>query len=321
MPEIKTTTVSVNWTTTQALAVALISLVLGLAGGWFIRKSVVSAPATTAVTSPADKNSASSTSSVKAQTVVIVAGGQALRIGGTVLGYRGNGEFGPSGDVGDTVWIFRDFVGIDMGKVQTTDHSRPTEGRAYLKTDAGLMPLRDVDLTLTNEQLASQFGIPFPFPDEVTKAASDVRKMADTQAAPLLDRLKSDPNNPDLLARIGNIYYDVKQYPEAIAYYERSLKLQPANAAVRTDMATAYWYSGNADTALAEFNKALTYEPNKANTLFNIGIVKWQSKNDAAGAIAVWQKLLDTNPNYEARDKVQQMIDQAKSGSHAPVSK
>jgi len=145
--------------------------------------------------------------------------------------------------------------------------------------------------------------------------------MADMQAAPLLESLKSDPNNPELLTRIGNIYYDVKQYPVAIDYYERSLKLQPANAAVRTDMATAYWYSGNADTALAEFNKALTYEPNKANTLFNLGIVKWQSKNDAAGAIAVWQKLLDTNPNYEARDKVQQMIAQAQSGSHAPISK
>jgi cytochrome c-type biogenesis protein CcmH/NrfG len=145
--------------------------------------------------------------------------------------------------------------------------------------------------------------------------------MADTQAAPLLESLQADPNNPELLTRIGNIYYDVKQYPTAIEYYERSLKLQPANAAVRTDMGTAYWYTGKADTALAEFNKALTYEPNKATTLFNLGIVKWQGKNDAKGAIADWQKLLDTNPNYTARDKVQQFIDQAKSGSQAPIPK
>ena len=223
MPEIKTTTVSVNWTSTQAFAIALISLLLGLAGGWFIRKSFVPAPAATAVTAP----------------------------------------------------------------VPPTGNPPP----------APLGPLASM-----------------PTPDQL-------KKMADTQAAPLLVSLKADPRNSDLLTRIGNIYYDVKQYPEAIDYYERSLKLQPANAAVRTDMATAYWYSGNADTALVEFNKALTYEPNKANTLFNIGIVKWQSKHDAAGAIAVWQKLLDANPNYEARDKVQQMIDQAKSGSQAPISK
>ncbi|HKI13080.1 MAG TPA: tetratricopeptide repeat protein [Candidatus Acidoferrum sp.] len=223
MPEIKTTTVSVNWTSTQAFAIALISLLLGLAGGWFIRKSFVTAPAATAVASPS----------------------------------------APAGN----------------------------------PPPAALGPLAST-----------------PTPDQL-------KKMADTQAAPLLESLKADPRNSDLLTRIGNIYYDVKQYPEAIDYYERSLKLQPANAAVRTDMATAYWYSGNADTALVEFNKALTYEPNKANTLFNIGIVKWQSKSDPAGAIAVWQKLLDANPNYEARDKVQQMINQAKSGSHAPISK
>ena len=223
MPEIKTTNVSVNWTSTQAFTVAVISLLLGLAGGWFIRKSYVPAPAATAMTSP--------------------------------VAPAGNPTPAPLGS------------------------------------------------------LAAM-----PTPDQI-------KKMADMQAAPLLESLKSDPNSPDLLVRIGNIYYDVKQYPAAIDYYERSLKLQPANAAARTDMATAYWYSGNADTALAEFNKALSYEPNKANTLFNLGIVKWKSKNDAAGAIAVWQKLLDTNPNYEARDKVQQMIDQAKSGSHAPISK
>ena len=37
-----------------------------------------------------------------------------------------------------------------------------------------------------------------------------VKEMADTQAGPLVDKLKSDPNNPDLLTNIGNLYYDTK---------------------------------------------------------------------------------------------------------------
>jgi tetratricopeptide (TPR) repeat protein len=81
---------------------------------------------------------------------------------------------------------------------------------------------------------------------------------------------------------------------------------------VRTDMATAYWYMGNADTAIAEFNKALTYEPNKPNALFNLGVVKWQGKMDVNGAVADWEKLLATNPNYEGKDKVEQMMAEAK---------
>jgi cytochrome c-type biogenesis protein CcmH/NrfG len=144
-----------------------------------------------------------------------------------------------------------------------------------------------------------------------------LKRMADAQAAPMIEKLKSDPNNPDVLASIGNYYYDAQQYQPAIEYYQRALKSRPSDTGIRTDMATAYWYLGNADTAIEEFNKSLAYEPQKPNTLFNLGIVKWQGKMDIDGAVAVWQKLLDTNPHYEARDKVEQLIAQARK--HAGV--
>ena len=149
----------------------------------------------------------------------------------------------------------------------------------------------------------------------VQPTPEQMKKMADTQAAPLLEKLKSDGNNADLLASVANIYYDAQQYPAAIDYYQRSLKTQPANADIRTDMATAYWYRGDADTAIAEFNRALSYEPNKSNTLFNLGLVKWQGKMDVKGAVASWEKLLQTNPNYEAKDKVLQLMAEAKKHS------
>src|SRR5208337_2931744 len=139
-----------------------------------------------------------------------------------------------------------------------------------------------------------------------------MKAMGDAQAKPLLEKLKSDPSNAELLAGIGNVYYDTQQYPVAISYYQQALKLQPANTGVRTDMATAYWYTGDADTAIAEFKKSLSYDPNKANTLFNLGIVEWQGKMDINGALATWQKLLDTNPNYENKDKVLDLMAQAK---------
>lgn len=140
-------------------------------------------------------------------------------------------------------------------------------------------------------------------------------KMANTQAAPLIEQLKTDPNNAGLLAKIGNIYYDTQQFPTAIDYYQRALNVEPANTAVRTDMATAYWYTGNTDAAIAEFQKSLSYEPTKANTLFNLGIVEWQGKMDIDKAVAAWQKLLDTNPNYEGKDKVLELMAQAKKHS------
>jgi cytochrome c-type biogenesis protein CcmH/NrfG len=144
---------------------------------------------------------------------------------------------------------------------------------------------------------------------------AQMQKMADTQAGPLIEKLKADPNNAGLLENIGNVYYDAQQFPTAIDYYQRALKVEPANTGVRTDMATAIWYTGNADAAIAEFQKSLSYEPNKANTLFNLGIVEWQGKMDIDKAVATWQKLLDTNPNYEGKDKVLELIAQAKKHS------
>ena len=157
---------------------------------------------------------------------------------------------------------------------------------------------------------------PAPSPATGQPTPEQMKKMADAQAAPLLEKLKSDPRNAELLASIGNIYYDTQQYPLAISYYDQSLKSQPGNAGVRTDMATAYWYTGDADNAIREFNKALSDEPNKANALFNLGVVEWQGKMDVPKAMAAWQKLLDTNPNYEGKDKVLQLMAEAKKHSN-----
>ncbi|MGB8013062.1 MAG: tetratricopeptide repeat protein [Terriglobales bacterium] len=150
-----------------------------------------------------------------------------------------------------------------------------------------------------------------------TPNPAEMQKMADAQAGPMIEKLKADPNNEGLLEGIGNVYYDAQLYPTAIDYYQRALKVQPANTGVRTDMATAYWYTGDADTAISEFQKSLSYEPNKPNTLFNLGIVEWQGKMDIDRATAAWQKLLDKNPNYEGKDKVLELMEQAKK--HAGV--
>jgi len=144
---------------------------------------------------------------------------------------------------------------------------------------------------------------------------AEMQRMADTQAGPMIEKLKSDPANAGLIENVGNVYYDAQLFPTAIDYYQRALKLEPSNTGVRTDLATAYWYTGDADTAIAEFQKALSYEPTKPNTLFNLGIVEWQGKMDINKAVATWQKLLDTNPNYEAKDKVLELMAQAKKHS------
>jgi cytochrome c-type biogenesis protein CcmH/NrfG len=147
------------------------------------------------------------------------------------------------------------------------------------------------------------------------------QQSADTQAAlaqaaaPLIDAVKRDPNDYDSLVKLGNLFYDGQQFPNAIQYYERALAIHPENPDVRTDMGTAYWYVGDADKALAAMQTSLKYRPGHPQTLFNLGWVRWQGKADAKGAVDAWQQLLKTNPDYPQKQQVEQYI--AKAKEHA----
>jgi len=186
-----------------------------------------------------------------------------------------------------------------------------TAGGWMIRRSQGNGKLTAVVASTAAERPAAPPNLPAP----AMPSSDQPKAAADSQAAPLLGQLKSDSNNFGLLVNVGNIYYDAKQYPTAVEYYQRALKQQPNDTSVRTDMATAIWYTGNADQALAEFQEVLSYDPNKANALFNMGIVKWRGKNEAAGAIALWQKLLATSPNFDERAKVEEMIQQAKAST------
>jgi cytochrome c-type biogenesis protein CcmH/NrfG len=141
------------------------------------------------------------------------------------------------------------------------------------------------------------------------------KAMVDRAAAPLLQAVQSNPNDFESLVKLGNLYFDAQQYDRAIVNYERGLTITPDNPDVLTDLGTAYWYAGSPDKALADFQKSLKVRPNHPGTLFNTGVVKWQGKADPAGAVAAWQQLLKTNPDYPQRQQVEEFI--AKAKQHA----
>jgi len=60
-----------------------------------------------------------------------------------------------------------------------------------------------------------------------------------------------------------------------------------------------------------EVGRAGPLDTNNADTLFNLGVVKWQEKQDGPGAVAAWEKLLAANPTYPQKETVEQMIAQA----------
>ncbi len=132
-----------------------------------------------------------------------------------------------------------------------------------------------------------------------------MKHMADVQAQPLLDKLKNDAGNADLLAQIGNVYRSAHQFKDAAAYYEKSLAVNPKNVAIRTEMASCLYYTGDVDGALSQLAQSLKDDPKDANTLFNLGVIRWDAKKDKPGAVAAWRELLKSNPKLDAGKKAQ----------------
>ena len=139
---------------------------------------------------------------------------------------------------------------------------------------------------------------------------AEMKMMADKQAAPLLARLKSNPNDSEALSQVAAIYHGTHQFKEAAGYYDKAVQADPQNVPLRTQLASSLYRSGDVDGALDQLNQALRYDPKDANSLFNLGMIRLQGKGDPKGALDAWQRLLKSNPQLSSdrRAEVQKLI-------------
>jgi cytochrome c-type biogenesis protein CcmH/NrfG len=150
-------------------------------------------------------------------------------------------------------------------------------------------------------------------------APDRLKQEADKQAELLLARLRQSPDDPILLAEIGKIYYQMRQFPIAAKYYEDSVRAKP-DAVVLVKLGGAYHFDGDDDRAIGAWNNALRLDPDNPDALFNIGFVQWHARGNRKEAIAAWQGLLKTNPNHPKRAQVEELLAQAKQHSGTPMA-
>jgi cytochrome c-type biogenesis protein CcmH/NrfG len=125
----------------------------------------------------------------------------------------------------------------------------------------------------------------------------ELKQISDQQAAPLLEKLKSNPNNTALLTQVAALYHTTHRFKEAAGFYRQALDVDPTNVAFRTKFAASLYRSGDINGSIAQLDKALTYNPKDANALFNLGMIKLQGKGDSKGAVLAWRRLLKSNPD------------------------
>ena len=132
---------------------------------------------------------------------------------------------------------------------------------------------------------------------------------------------EQDPKKPEIPLRLANYLYDQKLYNLAIPWYQRTLSLDPKNINARTDLGTSYFYAGQSQDALREYQKALKISPDHQPTMFNLIIVNLEGTHDFRAAEKFWKELDRRNPNYPGLQALKEKLDAAlrtSRGASAP---
>jgi cytochrome c-type biogenesis protein CcmH/NrfG len=150
-------------------------------------------------------------------------------------------------------------------------------------------------------------------------SATDMKRMADKQVAPMLADLEKNPNDADLLAKIARAYMAGQQFQSAQQYYEKSIAAKPKKVDALNELAFVYVKLGDLDRGIATLNRALTIDPKNPQVLFNLGYFEWKGKADPTAAIAAWQAFLKADPKSPKKAQVEQMLAQAKKHLSIPA--
>lgn len=129
------------------------------------------------------------------------------------------------------------------------------------------------------------------------------------RAADLERSANEQPKDSAVRARLADLYYDARRFPQAIQWYEASLAIDPKNVNVSTDLAAAYYYMNDFDRALAQIDRSLAIDRAHPKTLLNQGIILAFGKHDLAGAKASWEKVVATAPGTEEAARARQGLD------------
>lgn len=107
---------------------------------------------------------------------------------------------------------------------------------------------------------------------------------------------------------LGNWHYDHKAWPIAITQYQKAIEGGLNNPNVRTDLGSAYRFSGQPQKALEQYRLAQKQDPQHEHSLFNQGGVYAFELKQPQKAIEIWRKYLQVFPNGKNVAQANQLI-------------
>jgi tetratricopeptide (TPR) repeat protein len=120
--------------------------------------------------------------------------------------------------------------------------------------------------------------------------------------------LDKDPENPKLLAELGNLYYDGDDWDRAIAAYEKARRKAPKDPNLLSDLGSAYRNRGEFKMAESFFNRAREADPDHWQSLANLTLLAAFDTRDPAAAKRRLEELKRRFPGIPNLDRIEKQI-------------
>jgi tetratricopeptide (TPR) repeat protein len=154
-------------------------------------------------------------------------------------------------------------------------------------------------------------GRPAPLPPAGEVASGD----SGDRLAQLAKAAERDPENPEILTEMGNLYYDREDWNRAIACYEKARRKAPGNPNLLSDLGAAHRNRGDFDRAAAYFRKARAGDPNHWQSLLNLVLLEAFDRRDPKAAQSTFDELKRRFPDIPQLDRIQAQISSLRAGS------
>ena len=164
--------------------------------------------------------------------------------------------------------------------------------------------------------LGSQMATPAPAASTAVTASapeSAPPPLDTARAADLERRAKAQPADVAVRVELANVYYDARRFDLAIPWYEAALAIDAKNVSASTDLAICYYYTNEIDRALAQIDRSLAVDPRHVKSLLNQGIIRY-GKEDLKGAAESWEKVMSIAPESDEARMARQGLEGLKSG-------
>jgi tetratricopeptide (TPR) repeat protein len=121
-------------------------------------------------------------------------------------------------------------------------------------------------------------------------------------------------DSADKYIQEGFVDFQQQKYDEAIASYEKAIKLEPRSAAAYNMMGMAYRFKYNRlgvpefrQKEMAAFQKAVEIDPKNWVAMINLA-TDYYADGEKGKAAALFKKALELNPNHPEKAEIEKMI-------------